>query len=85
MSPGPRFEAPRHPLSELALRLRNASPEVWDMFVREFDAYTNEGMSAMSEAPPDKILIAQGRVQQCRALLRLFKECDVPNRKPTPQ
>ena len=72
-------------LSELCLLLRNANPEAWEAFVRSFADYTNEATLAMTDAPADKILITQGRAQQCRALLRLFKECDVPNRKPTPQ
>ncbi len=72
-------------LSELCLLLRNANPEAWDGFVRSFSAYTHEAMLGMTESPADKLLLMQGRVQQCQALLRLFKECDVPNRKPAPQ
>ncbi len=53
--------------------------------MREFGSYTHEALSGMAESPADKILLMQGRVQQCQALLRLFKECDAPSRKPAPQ
>ena len=77
--------APKTRLHELSLRLRNASPEVWDAFVREFEVIANNTSLEMTDAPADQILKMQGRAQQCRALLRVFKECDAEFRKPTPQ
>ncbi len=71
-------------LGQLCLQLRNANPEAWDGFIRSFSDYTHEAMIAMAESPADKILVMQGRVNQCQALLRLFKECDAPSRKPAP-
>ena len=76
--------APKTALHELSLRLRNASPEVWDAFVREFETYTGEASLAMTDSPADQLLKMQGRAQQCRALLRVFKECDAEFRKPAP-
>ncbi len=72
------------PLSVLCLRLRNADPQVWDAFLAQFAAYTNDATFALTKAEPAEILIAQGRAQQCHALLRLFKECDAPSSKPAP-
>lgn len=71
-------------LSEFCLMLRNANPEVWDGFVRAFTSYTHEAMEGLAAAPADKLLLMQGRVQQCQGLLRTFNECALPNRKPAP-
>ncbi len=78
---GPR---PPPPLSALCLRLRNADPQVWDMFVAQFTIYTETATVALTEAAPADILVAQGRAQQCRGLLRIFKECDTSSSKPAP-
>ncbi len=72
-------------LSELCLLLRNGNPEAWDGFLRSLTTYTHEAMEGMAAAPADKLLMMQGRVQQCQALIRIFKECDAPSRKPAPQ
>jgi hypothetical protein len=73
------------PISKHALMLRNANPEAWDGFLRALDDYTNEALVALASTPADEVLRQQGRVQQCRAFLRIFKECDAPSRKPAPQ
>lgn len=64
--------------------LRNANPEAWDAFLRSISVYTQEAMEGMAAAPADKLLLMQGRVQQCQALLRVFNECGAPSRKPAP-
>jgi hypothetical protein len=72
-------------IAKYALLLRNANPEAWDKFLRALDVYTTEAMTALASTPADEVLRQQGRVQQCLALLRFFKECDAPSRKPAPQ
>ncbi len=72
------------PLDVLCLRLRNADPQVWDAFVAQFAAYTDAATFQLTKAEPAEILIAQGRAQQCHALLRIFKECDASSSKPAP-
>lgn len=64
-------------LKVLALRLKNADPAGFDQFADAFDLYTSEVTVAVTEAPQDAILNAQGRAQQCIALLRLFRECHI--------
>ena len=71
--------------SEAALRLRNSDPHGFDHFVNLFAAYTDEVTVAVTEADATNVLVMQGRAQQCRALLRILKECDKTKPiKPTP-
>ncbi len=65
-------------LSELALKVRNHDPVLWEAFVDTFDAYSMEVTVAVTQAPPAEILVMQGRAQQCLAMLRVFKECTLP-------
>ncbi len=67
--------------SEASHRLRNSSPQEFEQFVELFAAYTEEVVFAVTEADPTNILVMQGRAQQCRALLRILRECD--KTKPT--
>lgn len=73
------------PIAHFSLLLRNANPEAWEGFLRSLDNYTHEVLTQLADAPADKLLGMQGRVNQCRAFLRVFKECDAPSRKPAPQ
>lgn len=75
---------PGQTIAVLALRLRNADPQNWDRFLVAFAAYTDEATVVVTEAQPADILVAQGRAQQCRALLRIFRECDASSTKPAP-
>lgn len=68
------------------LMLKNAEPEGYEGFLKEFETYTNEALYGLSAAPQDQILSQQGRAQQCLAMLRMFRECHlVPKTvQPTP-
>jgi hypothetical protein len=46
------------------------------MFLKVFADQTEQAVDAVTEAPPEAILIAQGRAQAHRKLLRCFEECD---------
>lgn len=63
---------------EICLKLRNAAPEQWEMFVQMFTVYTGEVIEAVTDADASNIMTAKGRAQQCKALLRSFIECDKP-------
>ena len=41
----------------------------------EFKNFTNVRRDQCVSSPVDTFLVAQGRAQQCAALLRLFEEC----------
>ena len=71
-------------MKQLLSRLRNADREAYDQFVECFDVYSIEITVAVTEAPQDHILNAQGRAQQCRALLRVFSECHLQRKQPAP-
>jgi hypothetical protein len=61
------------PTDETLRRLRNASPEAFERFVNEVEAYTNALTVAVTEASPDTILVAQGRAQAMRKLLQIMR------------
>ena len=69
-------------LSAACLRLRNAAPEQWDLFVKVFAVYDYETTVAVVNTLPQDVSNMQGRAQQCRALLRIFTECDKPPNVP---
>ena len=72
-------------LSQKFLRLRNADPSGFEDCLKAFGEYTDEVTVAVTEADPNTILAMQGRAQQCRAILRLLRECDkVKAKPPTP-
>lgn len=72
-------------LSELALRLRNANPDVFSQFVATFNQYYEDLTFKVVQAPSDEVLQAQGRAQTAFALLRLFKECTLEKKvEPLP-
>lgn len=69
-----------------ALRLRNLEPAFWEIFLRDVEAYQDALTQELTMAPTADILVAQGRVQSIRALLRVLKECHLePKGKPLPQ
>jgi hypothetical protein len=72
-------------LSKYALLLRNANPDAWEAFLKTFACYAQEVLENTSMAPADQVLRMQGRAQQCRALLQIFRDCASPSRKPAPQ
>lgn len=64
--------------SQVCLRLRNAAPEQWAAFKTAFSVYDYQTTLAVTAAPADRIMNAQGHAQMCQALLRIFNECDAP-------
>ena len=70
------------PLEQACLFLRNAAPEQFDRFMEVFTSFTDAVTVAVTDAPPERILVAQGHAQQCRALYRIFYEGSHP--KPVP-
>ena len=64
---------PRDELALVAARLSRAAPSTWDEFIKIFEAYTADRKDSCVQAPADKILLAQGRAQQCVELSSLFK------------
>ena len=58
-----------------AASLARSSPREWELFLAEFRKYTNVKRDQCVSSPVDTLLVAQGRAQQCVALLRLFEEC----------
>lgn len=63
---------------------RSASQE-FEAAIFEFELYLEDASAAMAEAPVDRILVMQGRVQQAQAVLRILKECrDYKPRQPAP-
>jgi hypothetical protein len=66
---------PPKPKDELALaaaHLSRAAPNSWSDFVKAFEALTVERKDNCVQAPADRVLLAQGRAQQCVELSSLF-------------
>jgi len=61
-------------ISELAGRLKNADPQLYEQFLRVLEQYVFDVTVAVTEAPSTEILQAQGRAQQARKFLLLFTE-----------
>jgi hypothetical protein len=66
------------------MRLRTADPTAWEGFVDCFDAYSTEVTLAVTQAPQDAILNAQGRAQAMLILLDTFKNCQVHSQPKKP-
>ena len=58
-----------------AASLARSSPREWETFLAEFKNFTSVRRDQCVSSPVDTLLVAQGRAQQCVALLRLFEEC----------
>jgi len=65
-------------LKQVVLFLRNAAPEEFAAFVKRFEIYTDEVVYKTMDADAVSILAAQGRGQQCLAIMRIFHECEPP-------
>jgi hypothetical protein len=65
-----------------ALKFRNQDPSVYEKFIRNLDQYVTEITAAVTEAPPDQVLNAQGRAQQARKFFQLLTEFREENGKP---
>jgi hypothetical protein len=64
--------------------LKNADPRVADKILRHLEAYVTDLTIAVTDAPPDCILVAQGRAQQARKFLLLFTELVRDGNAPSP-
>jgi len=74
------------PLGQRALYLHNAAPTAFKDFLTELELRTTLITVAVTEAPQHEILVAQGRAQEARTLLRILQECHLPRQqKPIPQ
>lgn len=72
-------------ISLIANRWKNYDPRLYELFLREMDAYVFDVTVAVTEAPSDQILQAQGRAQQARKFMQLFAEpLDEPTQRATP-
>lgn len=65
-------------LTKAARILRNAATPEFTNFLKHLSTYTDEVVLAVTEADADRILVAQGRAQQARHLLRVLVECEPP-------
>lgn len=63
---------PKDELASAAARLSRAAPNTWADFMKAFEVYTADLKDACVHAAADKILLTQGRAQQCVDLSSLF-------------
>ncbi len=56
------------------LRLRNNGGAAFDEFVKQFDHYMIDVITAMTAAPPSEILISQGRAQQMQKISQMLHD-----------
>lgn len=63
---------PKDELATVAARLSRAAPNTWVEFIKAFEAYTTERKDGCVQAAADKVLLAQGRAQQCVELSSLL-------------
>lgn len=59
-------------LRRVSQRLRDFNGSQWTDFVKAFAAFADRAATECVEAPPDKLVAAQARAQQARALLEVF-------------
>ena len=60
--------------TEVCRRLRNAAPEQYIEFVKEFDKLRAAVLDDIVEIPKDQLPAFQGRVQQLVHLSRIFNQ-----------
>lgn len=53
---------------------KNQDPQMFERFLRHFDAWTFDVTVAVTEAPPAEILTCQGRAQSMRKVMQTFAE-----------
>lgn len=56
--------------------LKNHDPRVYDELLALLTERAEDVTVAVTEVPPDQILVAQGRAQEARKMLRFFKELE---------
>jgi hypothetical protein len=62
-------------LTRALLALKNIEPEVFRFVINELEAYSADINSALADAPRDQLENVQGRAQQAKEFIRLFREC----------
>jgi hypothetical protein len=61
-------------ISAHARFIRNAAPQVYEDFCKEFEKYTEASIVAVIETTGEELVRAQGRAQQCLKILRVLQE-----------
>lgn len=61
-------------LKPIAEKWRNYDPRLYEKFLRTLDKCVFDVTVAVTEAPNDQILQAQGRAQQARKFMQVFVE-----------
>lgn len=64
--------SPQDELTMKADRLARSAAPVWEEFIKAFSDYATKRVSECVAAPGDKVVVAQGRAQECTRLLELF-------------
>ena len=59
-------------LAVAAAKLKRQLPSVWEEFEKAFEAVGAAARDVAIQAPADKVMVAQGRAQQCVAFSELF-------------
>jgi hypothetical protein len=70
------------PFKQAMARLKRAAPREFEDFLNQFELYSNAVTVAVTDAPADNVLVAQGMARQCRGLLRALAECEAPPQRP---
>ena len=67
------YQKRRDPIEEAALQLRAAGGEAYDRFVNAFETYSRDVTDAVTDAPADQVLGAQGQARQVKKILQTLK------------
>jgi len=57
-----------------AARLARSNPNTWGEFLKLFSEYTDQRKNECVQSPPETVVVAQGKAQQCAELLTLFSD-----------
>jgi hypothetical protein len=58
-----------------AAHLKRSAPKSWMEFMTAIEGMNSEAASVCVQAPPDQILVKQGRAQQLGELVTLLRDC----------
>ncbi len=61
-------------LAIAAANIKRAAPKLWEEFEKAFNAVGAAQKEAAIQAPVDRVMVAQGRAQQCGAFSDLFSK-----------
>lgn len=61
-------------ISIISKRFRNYDPQLWDHFVNMVGDRSIAVTVAVTEAPPDQILVCQGMAKEARKMVQLLTE-----------